>query len=408
MKNKELSAGKKAALYRSRQLTEVEWIPLGDVPVFMGIHGPMKILAGKKVKGMIYSSTEPTDKFITENISFETFQSIVNNPDSALYNKDLDGHNNSWAYFGIVCNGLARYALNIPERYSTKRWYDISGMRKIAEPEGYSVEEMEICDILYAYGNGRNHVSLITDILRGEDGKVCAVEVSEAIRPSCKRQLFKPEDFYEKYKLFGLCRYDYIDSVPMPDEYQDKFVPTTAVSVTPSVAVDYGTKTNYRTCEDVVISAFGDGENVLEIIKDNEVIETLKFDGRGKTSRRFERGYYVIKHKTTGETVEFCVTEPKISHYVKDGVLHVNANSCDEESVITHLEFREIGRNREKNPENKGFYSPKCAALSKVEHLTDEEKASGVFARKIPDDGVHFKVCFKNKYGVWTHTMIKI
>lgn len=406
--NKELSAGKKAVLYRARQLTEIEWTPLADIPVFMTLFGPTQIKAGKKVTGMIYSSTEPTDKFVTENISFETFRSIVNNPDSALYNKNLNGHNNSWAYFGIVCNGLVRYAYNIRRRYSTKRWLDIPGMRKIAEPDSYSVEEIELCDTLYAYGNGRNHVAMITDIIRGEDGKVCAVEVSEAVRPSCKRQLFKPEDFHEKYKLFGLCRYDYIDSVPMPDEYQDKFVSADPEKVNHYVAVDYGNKTNYRVGENVVISSFCDGENEIEIIKNNTVIETLKFSGSGKAVRQFERGYYEVKHKSSGETVEFCVTEPEITHSVENGILHLKASSCDSESKILHMEFREKQKNPAEYQEKVRFYNPACASLAKVEELTDEEKASGEFSRKIPEDGANFKVYFENKYGVWTHTMIKI
>ena len=40
--------------------------------------------------------------------------------------------------------------------------------------------------------------------------------------------------------------------------------------------------------------------------------------------------------------------------------------------------------------------------------LTDEEKKTGEFARKIPSDAVNFKVSFENRYGFWTHTMIKI
>ena len=53
------------------------------------------------------------------------------------------------------------------------------------------------------------------------------------------------------------------------------------------------------------------------------------------------------------------------------------------------------------------YYNPCCAALAKVEELTGEEKAAGVFTREIPEDGAHFKVYFENKYGIWTQTMIK-
>jgi len=43
-----------------------------------------------------------------------------------------------------------------------------------------------------------------------------------------------------------------------------------------------------------------------------------------------------------------------------------------------------------------------------MEELTDAEKKTGYFARVIPADAAYFKVYFENKYGVWTHTMIRI
>ena len=114
--------GKAAVLARARHLTEFRWSPVCDIPAWMKATGKTVLPAGKEILGVIYSSPEAADKFITENVSFETLLSVIANPDSALYHKDLGGNNNSWAYFGIVCNGLARYALQIRRRYSTKRW----------------------------------------------------------------------------------------------------------------------------------------------------------------------------------------------------------------------------------------------------------------------------------------------
>ena len=404
------SKGKEAVLFRSRQLTEFKWTPVGDIPVYRKEIGKTKLSAGEPQQGMLYSSTEPTDKFITENISFETFLSIIANPDSALYHKDLNGHNNSWAYFGIVCNGLARYALNINRRYSTKRWPTVPGMRKIADEGCYRAEDIRQCDVLYAFGKGSNHVALITDILRDESGKICLIEVSEAIRVTCVRRQFTPEEYFEKYRLFALWRYDYVDSVPMPDPEQNAWLER-GVPGLPSVAVDYGNKTNYRTYEDVVISAFPEGENRLEICRGDEMLEQLTIMGRGKVSRRFDRGYYTVKHLGTGETVEFCVTEPRISHRVENGMLIVTADPCDAQSVIQHMEFREKSKSTATDAFGNQcdlYYNPACAALAKMEELTEEEKRTGVFARPIPADAENFMVYFRTQYGVWTHTMIKI
>ncbi len=405
------SIGKKAVIYRSRQLTEFKWTPVRDVPVHTRETGKTKLCAGEEKKGMLYSSTEPIDKFIGENISFETFLSVIANPDSALYNKDINGHNNSWAYFGLVCNGLARYSLNIRRRYSTKRWPDVPGMRKIADEGSYTAEQIELCDVICMKNV---HVALITDILRNESGEILQIEVSEAIRPLCVRRQFDLETFFEKYKHYDLWRYDFVDMVPMPDEKDDDCLKR-GVPDLPAIAVDYGNKTNYRTYEDVVISVFAEEENQIEIYRGDQLIEKITVSGRGKVLRKFDRGYYTVKHINSGKMVEFCVTMPQISYSVMDGRITVKADSCDPESKILYMDFREktkseLAKELGKDDENKkiAHYSNTCASLSKIEELSEEEKETGVFTRDIPKDAANFKVYFENKYGVWTHTMIRI
>lgn len=407
------SKGKEAVLYRSRQLTEFRWTPLRDITAYIWNIGKTKLIAGEERVGMLYSSTEPTDKFIAENVSFETFLSVIANPDSALYNKDLNGHNNSWPYFGLVCNGLVRYALNIQRRYSTKRFMSVPGMRKMYDPGSYSAEQIELCDVLRVFEKGASHVALITDILRDETGEICQIEVSEGVRPTCKRAQYDLATYFEKFKKYSICRYDFVDAVPMPDEKQSQCLMQGVPSL-PVIAVDCGNKSNYRTYEDVVISVFADGENEIEICRNDEVIETITITGIGKVSRRFDPGYYTVIHKNSEKSVEFCVTMPQISHSVENGMLTVKADSCDSESKILYMEFREkckeiFGNGSVPGGENKDvFYSNQCASLAKVEELTDEEKKTGIFTREIPEDAAHFKVYFENKYGVWTHTMIKI
>ena len=95
-------------------------------------------------------------------------------------------------------------------------------------------------------------------------------------------------------------------------------------------------------------------------------------------------------------------------------MLTVQVDACDPYSKILYMDFREMSKGermaKEKNFDTNGvaFYSTAAAVLSKVEVLTEEEKKTGIFTRKLPDDAVNFKVYFENKYGVWTHTMIRI
>lgn len=405
------SKGKEAALYRSRQLTEFRWTPVGDIPVYTKATGRTKLPAGKPQLGMLYSSPEPTDKFLFENISFETFLAALANPDSALYHKDLDGQNNSWAFFGLVCNGLARYAFNIRRRFSTKRWPTVPGMRKIADDGAYTAEEIQLCDVLYAHGKGRSHVAMVTDVLRDETGVIRQIEVSEAVRPVCQRKQYDLDVFFEKYQLFALWRYDFIDDVPMPDPRQDALL-RAGVPALPVIALDYGNKANYRTYEEVVISVFGDGKHEIAIYQADALLESCTICGTGRIIRHFDRGYYRAVHTATGEAVEFCVTEPRISHQVTDGKLTVQADPCDPESKILYMDFREVSRRGigrvMRTQEQELCYNTCCSALAKLEELTEEEKETGVFTREIPADAANFKIYFENKYGVWTHTMIPL
>lgn len=117
------SPAQKAALARAKQLTDFRLTQIRDVPTFHRNEGQTVLKAGEAVTGFPYSSTERTDKFFTENVSIETFLSAIPNPHSKLYQPG-HGRFNACNY-GIVCNGLVRYAFGIPYRVSTKRWMTI-------------------------------------------------------------------------------------------------------------------------------------------------------------------------------------------------------------------------------------------------------------------------------------------
>ena len=190
----------------------------------------------------------------------------------------------------------------------------------------------------------------------------------------------------------------------MPDPEQDKLL-WQGVQGLPEIAVDYGNKANYRTYEDVVISTFADEESEVEICCGDTVVETVVMAGKSKIVRQFDRGYYTVTHKNTGKSVEFCVAMPEISHTVENGVITVKADSCDSESKILYMDFREKPKAASGVVHH---YDPSCASLAKLEELTEEEKKTGIIVREIPEDAENFKVYFENKYGVWTHTMIKL
>ena len=197
----------------------------------------------------------------------------------------------------------------------------------------------------------------------------------------------------------------------MPDADDCKYIEGRLIPQIPNIALDFGNKSNYHTYEEVIISVFREEKNVIEIAYEGRLLETIYIDGRGKVSRKFEKGYYTAKLISTGETLEFCVTQPEISHTVKDGKITICANANDSESSILYMDFREKTKSKNLTDDQQvtvKFYNTCCSPLAKIEELTEEEKRTGVFTREIPEDAYNFKVYFKNKYGVWTHKMIEI
>ncbi|MBE6605880.1 MAG: copper amine oxidase N-terminal domain-containing protein [Ruminococcaceae bacterium] len=389
------SEGKKAVIARARQLTEFTFTPLKDMPAMSGSER-ITFEAGKEYKGIPYTNCESNDKYVGENVSLETFISALANPDSVLYTKDLYGQYNGSTYYGVVCNCVARYSLDIKSRYSTEKFLSTPGMKVIGRKGKYTADDIELCDVLHAYGSGTNHVALITGLLRNEAGEVVRIEVSEGVKPSCKRRTFDVESFFKGFGAkYTLLRYDYVDTVPAHNTEFDNLVFDENYK-TPEVAVDYGNKSNYLEGQTTVISSFVEGQNSVQIIKDDIVIEEVEVNGVSKFERTLSKGYYKVKLAGSDEYTEFCVCKPEISYTLDGNVITITASSGDEKSKIHHLDFRAPGDD---------IWMP----LASIQELSDEEIASGIIERKVNKNfSGNFKVSFENEYGIWTHPMIKI
>lgn len=378
--------GQYNALKRSADLTDFTFTPVRDMPIRQSSKVETKLEAGVEYTGVPYSSCEPNDKFIGVNVSEETFLSALANPDSVLYTKDLyqfTGVRDT--YYGIVCNGLVRYAYGIKERYNTRLFHTIPGMTTVANRETFKVEDIEIADALCAWGDGTNHTALISGIFRDPVTKeIKEIEISHATRPRCKRVTYTPEEFYEKWKKYSLYRYDYIDTVEYDEEVHKLMFESDLATKLPVIAVDYGNKSNYDLGEETVISVFREGASTVEIVKNDEVIETVNLDSPQKFKRTLDRGYYKVRIKETGDFAEFAVCGAEIEENTENGIITVKASPCDENSKLMFMDFRIVGQG-----------SIECL------ELTEEEKNTGIVTRPVPEGTDGYNVHFENKYGVW-------
>ncbi|MBO5714456.1 MAG: hypothetical protein J6R83_03415, partial [Clostridia bacterium] len=265
----------------------------------------------------------------------------------------------------------------------------------------YTADDISLLDIPWAFGEGRNHVELVTDIIKDENGKVVKIELSGAVRPHCKRRTFTEEEYFEQFKLFSLTRYD-LSLVPKLDEDLYNLVLDSPVNYTrPKIAVDNGNKSNYLVGDTTIISACVDGEDTVNVYKDGVLFESTKINGTAKFPRRFERGYYRVELENNGDWTEFCVNKAQISHVVNGDEITITANACDPKSKIVYADFRYTGSD---DYQLKG----RASSMESVVELTEEEKTSGTFTRKFASDAENFKVYFENEYGVWVHTMTQI
>ena len=144
----------KAIIRRVRQLTDFCWTPIRDIPTYTRQMGNTVLPAGETIQGFLYASEEKNDKFFCENVSFETFLSAIPNPHSKLYQPGKGAFDAP--SYGIVCNGLVRYAFGIRRRVPTACWHTIPGMRMIKPHGKYTVEDIKLCDVLYAFGEGES------------------------------------------------------------------------------------------------------------------------------------------------------------------------------------------------------------------------------------------------------------
>ena len=382
-----------AVIARSRQLTDFCWTPVRDVPSYLKAAGNIVLPVGVPITGFPYASTEVTDKFFCENVSFESFVTAIANPDSKLYQPGQAAFNA--CNYGIVCNGVARYALGIRRRVSTLRWHVIPGMNMVKPAGEYTFEDMQLCDVLLCtLGGIRNHVAMITDLLRDENGVIQKVEVSEAIRPHCVRRSFDVDEYEKMFGLFGLWRYEYLEDAPPFDTEQDKLLHSGLDKVTPSITVDNGNHSNYLVSQQVIISTFIDTDDVIEIYRNGQLTQSRPVRGRAVIPYYPEEGHYTLKLQKNGGCVEFCVCDAAIRHKSENGLITVTVDGCTEGSGILYFDFRQAAA-----------AGAKAASLEKYEELTDEEKRTGTWTRPIPQNGANFKVYFENKYGVWTLPM---
>lgn len=235
---------------RCRQMTDIKWTPLLDIPRWSWQTGGRLanghcddredvFKAGVEYTGLPYaraggskdwdaSAYGYTNFFTGFNVPFSAFVTAVREKNSVMKESAFDLTSKSACMFGVVCSTLACYAYGLKSYRATSTLQDVSGMEKIGDliTGGVRMDAslIKLGDMILESGN---HVGVITDIVTDARGDVIAIEVSEATTAGngnlarqgtqfgglCRRKGWPVDEFFSWWKNYSIYRYSTIAGV---------------------------------------------------------------------------------------------------------------------------------------------------------------------------------------------------
>jgi len=227
------------AIKRAYQITDCRWHALRPIPSSSSIlrskeckksYADTYIRPLVPQKGMLYSAARKDDKFVGFAVTPETYMTALLNPYSVLYTRDLHGTKGSvGCYYGMVCSCMVSYVTGQKLRIACRDWPKWPG---VTELDPNDLDALELCDILDCTV-AHDHIVIITDIARDEEGHVQMIEVSESTTCYARRRQFNLEQFrkiwleqnFRIYRLGDLSHVTFTPSEYLPTRGEEFFLP---------------------------------------------------------------------------------------------------------------------------------------------------------------------------------------
>ena len=404
--DKPRSQGVINACKRARQMVELRWTPVREIPCSYKIRTPEGkrqidgMLAPWRPRcGIVYSGVRRHEKYVGFNVSFETFATAVANPNSVLYTRSLHGEGkNTSAYYGNVCSAFVSYALDWPYMVTCA---EIPFVKGVSEVDTTDLDVLQLCDIVL---NASSHVVIITDILRDENGKIHTITVSESTLPLCITTPFSAEAFRQFYLNRGgykVYRYDGVDAVsytPTPYVRQEGD-PEVEPEAFPVLMTNFGNKANcLKSVDAVELSIFEADWDMVEVtLPDGTISKYPVVDGKVNVDSGdvgFHSACCIKEGNKRSHSVQWCVVDVAVTTdkkvYKKNEPIHVTFSSAAaEDRAIACL------------VKNKGDYNRKRWWLS------EEEASAGKLIieqneRMRQSGELSVEIVFQNQYGKYT------
>ncbi len=378
----------KAMQERAERISGIKWMPKGRIPKTGGGY-----LTEKNHSGIPYSSVKELDKFVGQEVSFQTFMSALNNPRSVLYTEHVNAPPykgvNCASYYGTVCSMAVNYALGLSRPYESNMYFTLPFIKYLA------VQDLNAAtpgDILWKKG----HVVLITDVLEGDGRKDKEISVLESNASGTSISQYSLTDLQKRWENENWILFRDIALNNAVDEIDPFLWDDSSLNyANEDLCLSRGNWVSYREGEDVTLNVLSPFYETVELIKDGSLIESRSYSGYPDiVFSGLSAGDYQINlsgAKGVSKAIAFEVLHTQVSAQEINKWLKVSFNSsnavpeyvvlCDEigaRSFISDLTAADISR---------GYLIIKC-----------EKSLKGLYA----------KVFFKGKYGRVSNAIIPL
>jgi hypothetical protein len=295
------------AWLKMEQATKIKWTPLKNT-----IQKPSSTgkFATTEQTGFPYSSAAEYDKRLGADVSIHTFMTAIHNPYSVMYTECIRGDysrsaygityygaTNSGPYYGMVCSGLADYALGGEVPWLTNDLYiDLVtefGLCEVIFDQ--SANGMKRGDILCTSG----HTRIVKDVWR-KNGVVTDVRISEAVQPLVIDNAVKSAANFNTYmaaneivavrykELYKNIHYEPSPYVAVGDE-----TPQTVV-YNDDICCFAGDKAAFLEGDLIYIHCLNLDYPQMELYKDNVLVETITLDSDARAAKTSDDLAYAV------------------------------------------------------------------------------------------------------------------
>lgn len=292
--------------------------------------------AGEKVEGIPYSGVQQFCGLVGKDISFHTFLSAVNNPQSNMYK--VNYHKlpydllKAGPFYGVVCNVTVAYVLGIPLVMRAKLIRD--GESQYLDDAGSDIDSARLFDA-FCYGGPGAHVILICGLGRDSEGKVQKIKIFEATGPCNRFKTYTRAEFQAKMidkKDGHFYRYDHekwADRIKLPSYLEQK--PGTGWKFNGELSPEDGELLTYPEGRTVTIDILSKDYKTMELLRDGGHFGS--YTAAGKESIDLENlpaGLYqafLKSGKKESARIDFQVAQKACRAWYENGQLYIGGCS---------------------------------------------------------------------------------